>query len=116
MCLFDFQSSNYDGSNLDRCLLEGLSTCFLTELDRSSYEIVLLLIFRATFEEVGGGAKQKKNAKSKKLAAAAALPFQHHQPLKLPPRLKGVRAVQIEGYWLQCGEGNINVQASTISL
>ncbi len=83
-------ASNYDGNNLDRVLLEGLSACFLTELDRASYDVILWLIFQTL---------GKKNAL---------------QSLRMPPHLKGSRAVQVEGYWIQCGEGSAQVQEGYI--
>ncbi len=90
-------AANYDGSGnaLDRCLVEGLSACFLTELDRPSYDVVLWLIFKIVADKSG---KDKGLVPSMKA------------PLRMPAALKGKRVVQIEGYWLPCGEGDINVQ------
>ena len=69
-----------------RSLVEALSVCFLTELDRKSYGTVLALIFKCL----------KKAAKKLGL----------DQPLK-PPQGKGHKAVMVEGYWVRCGEGPV---------
>ena len=74
--------------------MEGLSACFLTELDRTSYDVVLWLIFKLVQQSgvVEGGKKRRKKGP----------PPPMQQPLSRPKDAR--RSVQVEGYWIACGD------------
>ena len=73
--------------NSKRFLLEGFLMCFLTELDRQSYPIVLDLIFKY----IAGGKKK----------ALSLLASKFPKPEKVKSAMKGF--VSIESFWIACG-------------
>ena len=74
--------------HLRRFLLEGFLMCFLTELDRQSYPVVLDLIFK----HIAGGKKKALSLLSSKL------------PKPESPKSVNQGFVNIEGFWIACGE------------
>ena len=92
------QSSALSKDHLKRFLLEGFLMCFLTELDRQSYPIVADLIFK----HIGGGKKKALSLLSSKLPS--------------PEKQKSLKDcfINIEGFWIQCGDEEPNVDASFI--
>ena len=92
------QSSSLSKEHLKRFLLEGFLMCFLTELDRQSYPIVADLIFK----HIGGGKKKALSLLSSKLPS--------------PEKQKSTKYcfINIEGFWIQCGDEEPNVDESFI--
>ena len=76
---------------LRRFLLEGFLMCFLTELDRSSYPIVLELIFK----HIAGDEKKAK------LLLSSELPKPKHK------QSVAKSYINIEGFWISCGNDGI---------
>ncbi|TRY63986.1 hypothetical protein TCAL_02073 [Tigriopus californicus] len=67
--------------NIDKSLTEAFCICFLTELDKDSYPIVLTCILKYFPSKSQGS-----------------------QEMAQPSSVKGERVVKIEGFWMKCGK------------